>query len=107
MIQKYLKNGESLKVNKELCTGCKTCMDVCPHNVFMIESRKAVIINKESCMECGACKMNCPLGAIEVNSGVGCAYAIISGIINNTEPSCGCSNNKKSGSAADCFFEYD
>ncbi|MBW8010315.1 MAG: hypothetical protein FVQ83_03600 [Chloroflexi bacterium] len=28
-------------------------------------------------MECGACQMNCPFGAIQVDSGVGCAQAII------------------------------
>jgi hypothetical protein len=31
--------------------------------------------------------------AIIVNSGVGCAAGIISGILNNTEPSCGCSDS--------------
>jgi len=98
MIQKYLKNGGSLVINKRLCTGCGTCVDVCPHNVFRIENKKAVVINKESCMECGACKKNCPFGAIEVNSGVGCAYAIIRGTINKTEPTCDCSYNSKSSS---------
>jgi hypothetical protein len=28
-------------------------------------------------MECGACQLNCPTGALKVDSGVGCAYAII------------------------------
>jgi len=28
-------------------------------------------------MECGACKLNCPTSAISVNSGVGCASAMI------------------------------
>ena len=102
MIQKYLKNGESLKINKELCTGCGMCVDVCPHSVFKIDNRKAVIINKESCMECGACKMNCAFEVIEVNSGVGCAYAIINGIINKTDPTCGCSSDDKKKSSACC-----
>lgn len=98
MIQKYIKNGDSLKIDYELCIGCKVCIEVCPHNVFKIENKKAVIINKDSCMECGACKLNCPTKAINVNAGVGCAYAIISGMINKTEPTCGCSDNKKSKS---------
>jgi len=29
-------------------------------------------------MECGACALNCPAQAIEVKSGVGCAWAMIS-----------------------------
>jgi NAD-dependent dihydropyrimidine dehydrogenase PreA subunit len=97
MIQKYLKNGESLKVIPDLCTGCGTCIEVCPHNVYKLENKKAMIVDRDSCMECGACKMNCPFAAIEVNSGVGCAYAIIQGMINKTEPTCGCSDSKKSG----------
>jgi len=28
-------------------------------------------------MECGACQINCPSGAIAVDSGVGCAAAMI------------------------------
>jgi ferredoxin len=28
-------------------------------------------------MECGACQLNCPTGAIAVDSGVGCAAAMI------------------------------
>jgi hypothetical protein len=28
-------------------------------------------------MECGACQLNCPSGAIAVDSGVGCAAAMI------------------------------
>jgi NAD-dependent dihydropyrimidine dehydrogenase PreA subunit len=98
MKQKYLKNGDSLKINEKLCTGCGICVDVCPHSVFKVEDKKAVVINKKSCMECGACKMNCAFGAIEVNTGVGCAYAIINGIIKKTEPTCGCSSDGKKSS---------
>jgi NAD-dependent dihydropyrimidine dehydrogenase PreA subunit len=102
MIQKYIKNGESLKVNEKLCTGCGVCVEVCPHNVFRIEERKAHIVNKKSCMECGACKKNCPSLAIEVNSGVGCAAAIIGGLINKSEPTCGCSGDGKKASSSCC-----
>jgi len=28
-------------------------------------------------MECGACQLNCPTGAIMVDSGVGCAAAMM------------------------------
>ncbi len=37
MVWKYIKNGESLVVDAEKCTGCGTCIEVCPHNVFMIK----------------------------------------------------------------------
>jgi len=91
MKQLYLKNRSSLEITaKDKCIGCGMCVDVCPHNVFKIVNSKVEIINKEACMECGACKKNCPVSIIAVNSGVGCAYAVLKGIINKSEPTCGC-----------------
>ncbi len=73
----YLLAGRSLALDGSLCNGCGRCEEVCPHGVFAIADRKAVIARRESCMECGACRMNCPVGAISVSSGVGCAQAVI------------------------------
>ena len=89
----YLKNVTTLKLNSEKCSGCGMCIDVCPHGVFILEEGKAKIIEKDRCMECGACAKNCKLMAIEVKSGVGCAYAIIIGKLMGTEPNCDCSDN--------------
>jgi hypothetical protein len=41
-------------------------------------------------MECGACARNCVPGALRVKVGVGCAAAIIGGLLRGTEPACGC-----------------
>lgn len=97
MKHKYLKNVATLKINAEKCTGCGRCIEVCPHNVFKLESGKSEIIDKDSCMECGACAKNCPLNIIEVKPGVGCASAIIKGWLTGTEPSCDCSSGSNSG----------
>ncbi|HBQ86295.1 MAG TPA: ferredoxin [Syntrophomonas sp.] len=93
MKHKYLKNVVTLKLDEEKCKGCGICAIVCPHEVFLIKEDKAVITDKDSCMECGACAKNCPFSAIEVKSGVGCAYAIIIGKLTGTEPNCGCSGD--------------
>ena len=93
MKHKYLKNVTTLNLIPEKCTGCGNCIEVCPHGVLIIENRKAVISDKNSCMECGACTMNCPAAAINVDSGVGCALAVILGWITGKEPSCGCSDS--------------
>ena len=53
------------------------CSAVCPHGVFLNKEKKAVLTKPEACMECGACQLNCPTGAITVDSGVGCAGAMI------------------------------
>lgn len=89
----YLKDVVTLKLDPDRCNGCRMCIKVCPHDVFEITDNKARIIRRDYCMECGACEMNCPENAIQVRSGVGCAAGILSGYINNTEPSCGCSKD--------------
>ena len=86
----YLKDVVTLELDAEKCNGCMMCTVVCPHDVFLVESRKARIQNKDLCMECGACQLNCPEGAIHVKSGVGCAAGIINGILRGTEPTCDC-----------------
>ncbi len=96
---KYLKNVATLQIDQSKCTGCGFCLTVCPHQVLGLDSRKAFIRDLDACMECGACQKNCPLGAIKVEAGVGCAYAIFRGMIFGTPPSCGCS---ESGAASTC-----
>ncbi len=78
----YIKNVATLKLDTDKCNGCRMCVNVCPHAVFELNNRKAVIMNKDRCMECGACSLNCPENAIMVRSGVGCAAGIIQGAIN-------------------------
>ena len=92
MRHRYFKNVSTLNLKSEQCTGCGRCIEVCPHNVFLIENRKTVIFDKDGCMECGACAKNCPFNALEVKPGVGCAAGIIKGWLTGTEPSCGCSD---------------
>ena len=89
MTTTYLKNGETLKLDTEACTGCGACIDVCPHAVFRLEAGKALVDSREACMECGACALNCPVSAISVKAGVGCAAAIILGKLTGKAPSCG------------------
>ena len=90
---KYLKDVVTLKLDINKCIGCGMCAIVCPHAVFKIDNKKAVIIDKDLCMECGACATNCPVEAIFVKSGVGCATGIITGAIRGTEPTCDCSSD--------------
>ena len=88
--QKYLKDVVTLSLDKEKCIGCGMCVKVCPHRIFVLKDRKAEIVDKNKCMECGACALNCSVGAISVESGVGCAYGVIRGWLKGTAPDCGC-----------------
>ena len=93
MKQTYLKNVGTLKLNPEKCTGCGICTTVCPHDVFKLSQGKATITDIDNCMECGACAKNCAFSAISVSSGVGCAAAVIQGILSGSEASCSCSGS--------------
>jgi NAD-dependent dihydropyrimidine dehydrogenase PreA subunit len=88
---KYLKNVVTLKYFPEKCTGCARCVEVCPHGVFEMKDKRAILLDRDSCMECGACKKNCAFGAIEVSEGVGCASAILGALRSGGEPVCNCS----------------
>lgn len=89
-MMQYLKNVATLQYDQAKCTGCGLCAAVCPHGVFAMEGKKARVTDRDRCMECGACMGNCAFGAIMVEQGVGCAAAIIMGMLTGKEPSCGC-----------------
>ena len=91
---RYLENVVTLQLDVETCNGCSMCVMVCPHEVFNIQERKAVIIDRNACIECGACAINCPVNAIRVQTGAGCATGILLGAIgrgNECSSDCGVS----------------
>lgn len=84
---RYMKDVVTLRLDADQCIGCGMCEMVCPHRVLSVDS-VAKVVDRDACMECGACARNCPVDAIDVESGVGCAYAIIKGALLGTEPDC-------------------
>jgi NAD-dependent dihydropyrimidine dehydrogenase PreA subunit len=88
MANAYATN--TLRYDAELCIGCEMCWIVCPHGVFAPNNGKAQLVRYEACMECGACQLNCPTDAIKVDSGVGCAAAMIrAALTGKKDVSCG------------------
>jgi NAD-dependent dihydropyrimidine dehydrogenase PreA subunit len=98
----YLKDVVTLSLDEELCIGCEMCLTVCPHTVWGLIDGKAMIKNRDACMECGACATNCPTEAINVRSGVGCAYAIVSGALGRNKSSGCCAPESQRESGGCC-----
>jgi ferredoxin len=54
----------AVNVDKQKCTGCGVCVDVCPVNAIAIKDKKAVI--NDACIDCGACIGQCPVEALSL-----------------------------------------
>ena len=90
MLDSYKTN--TLQYEADLCINCGMCSAVCPLGVFAPNGRVARLVHPEACMECGACQRNCPTVAITVDSGVGCAAAMIRAALRGKKQvTCGCS----------------
>ena len=74
---RYLEGVATLELDRALCVGCGRCLEVCPHQVFEMDEKRAKVVDKDACMECGACALNCPVAALSVDAGVGCASGMI------------------------------
>ena len=95
---KYLKNVVSLRLDAGKCTGCGLCLEVCPHAVLAMNGKSVQIRYRDACMECGACSRNCPVAAVSVDAGVGCAAAVINGMLGREGGECCCSVDPKKSS---------
>ncbi len=78
--------SNTLRYDPERCINCGLCSVVCPHGVFRASEPVAELVDPEACMECGACQRNCPTGAIWVDSGVGCAVALMRSVLFGERP---------------------
>jgi len=95
MLNSYTET--TLKLDTERCINCGRCTQVCPHAVFSGGAEHVDLARPEACMECGACAINCPVQAITVQSGVGCAWAMISAAIRGKDMDsgeCSCGGNE-------------
>lgn len=65
MFMRGRMNNKTVKAvtEKELCTGCGTCVGLCPNRAIRVIKSKGIYIpqiNDESCKYCGICLETCP-----------------------------------------------
>ena len=88
---RYIDNIVTLKYDESKCNGCKMCVEVCPRAVLEMQGKKAAVVDKDACIECGACMVNCAQGAFSVDTGPGCAAAVIGSMVSGKKTTeCGC-----------------
>jgi nitroreductase/NAD-dependent dihydropyrimidine dehydrogenase PreA subunit len=52
-------------INKEKCTGCGVCAEICPYRAIVLSHERAEYIIEE-CFLCGQCQAVCPVSAIRL-----------------------------------------
>jgi heterodisulfide reductase subunit A len=53
-------------ITEELCSGCKTCVSMCPYSAISYSTESGVsAINEALCKGCGTCVSACPSGAAQ------------------------------------------
>lgn len=54
-------------IDPDICSGCQTCIGLCPYSAIEYDQRRQVsVINEAVCKGCGSCSGACPSGAAQV-----------------------------------------
>jgi heterodisulfide reductase subunit A len=54
-------------IDKDLCSGCKVCQELCPYSALEFNEEEGVMqVNDVMCKGCGSCASACPSGAISM-----------------------------------------
>ena len=52
-------------IDEEFCSGCKTCISLCPYDAISFNAEKGIsFINEALCKGCGTCAASCPSSVI-------------------------------------------
>ena len=54
-------------IDRQKCTVCGMCVDVCPENVLAIEAGALVYAHPDACTMCAECESVCPENAVRVH----------------------------------------
>jgi len=58
----------TIKIDKDGCTGCQVCFEACFVDVFRWDGAedRPIVAYPEDCVECNKCELDCPEHVIEV-----------------------------------------
>ncbi|MDR3294285.1 MAG: 4Fe-4S binding protein [Clostridiales Family XIII bacterium] len=57
----------AITIDKNKCTACGKCVDICLEDVLGIENGAAAVLYPRECWRCGSCVYDCAFGAITVD----------------------------------------
>ena len=60
-----VQNNYLSTIDKDLCTGCGDCIEVCPMEAIKTENALAEVM-EQRCIGCGLCVGACPVEAISM-----------------------------------------
>jgi len=60
----YIAGAMAVTIDKEKCTACGACVDVCPVDALKLED--TAVVDEETCIDCGTCVDECPVDAISL-----------------------------------------
>jgi heterodisulfide reductase subunit A len=67
--EKFSLEPINAEVDEDLCSGCKTCISLCPYKAITYgQKNKVVSVNEVLCRGCGICVAACPSAAIKARN---------------------------------------
>jgi Pyruvate/2-oxoacid:ferredoxin oxidoreductase delta subunit len=57
-------------IDEDLCTGCETCVSLCPTDAIFMNDNDQAERDAEACLGCGICARSCPAEAISLKEGL-------------------------------------
>ncbi|HLV45035.1 MAG TPA: 4Fe-4S binding protein [Aggregatilineales bacterium] len=54
------------RIDRNLCTGCGDCIEICPVDALGEVGGKADLLHPDACTYCSLCEDICPVDAIEL-----------------------------------------
>lgn len=61
----------TISLERDRCTGCGTCREICPVGVFgdLDEAKRTTFDDRDACFNCGACVKQCPEDVLAIRAG--------------------------------------